>query len=210
MRKNIINLENHGLRELDRIVVNVLDAVETEVRNRLGLDDYWEATAETEENQNLSADQPTSEEESVAGPTARVMHKRHTANGRRKDPEVIAIDKLRAASRPQKPQSVQWDHFSPELETELTQSDEVLFDKEEEAFIAQCVKFLRPRDNKDVIISRIWNHITDSEPDAFYSPAAEDAQETPEEEMPAPEDISDPESQHPQDKLEEDKIGKGD
>ena len=71
MRKNIINLENHGLRELDRIVVNVLDAVETEVRNRLGLDDYWEATAETEENQNLSADQPTSEEESVAGPTAK-------------------------------------------------------------------------------------------------------------------------------------------
>jgi hypothetical protein len=43
-------------------------------------------------------------------------------------------------------------------------------DEEEEKFVRTAVEWLRPRVNKDAIVSRIWSMLTESEPEKFYSP----------------------------------------
>lgn len=50
-----------------------------------------------------------------------------------------------------------------------------LFDESEEKFISAAVTYLRAKENKDSIISRIWNQLTEAEPDAFYTPDEEDS-----------------------------------
>ena len=50
-----------------------------------------------------------------------------------------------------------------------------LFEPEEQEFIQRTVDWLTPRTNKDMIISRIWTLLTESETESFYTP--EDAQE---------------------------------
>ena len=57
-------------------------------------------------------------------------------------------------------------------------TDGVLFSAEEEAFIEQCVAFLKPRENADVIIEEVWTHsvldhqdsLDDAPPDEALSP----------------------------------------
>ncbi len=49
-------------------------------------------------------------------------------------------------------------------------------DPDEERFVAQVAAFLGPRLNKDVIMARIWSLVTESEPEAFFSPEPESGQ----------------------------------
>ncbi|GBC60422.1 hypothetical protein DENIS_1374 [Desulfonema ishimotonii] len=62
---------------------------------------------------------------------------------------------------------------APELELDLTRKEKSLFSEEEERFIRETAEWLRPRENKDIIISRIWEMLTGSEPQRFYSPETE-------------------------------------
>ena len=178
MRKKIINLDNHGTKELDRIVSHVLDAIESKVRTRLGINsDDWN---DTHEEADFDLDRPAQKEnppETQAfaddAPDDAPSHD----DWQPRQSEVIDI-KTQKMKTPETQTSHEWDAISPELEVRLAQSDHVLFDEEEERFISGAVDFLKSRDNKDVIISRIWNHITEAEPDAFYSPETDEEQAT--------------------------------
>jgi hypothetical protein len=44
-----------------------------------------------------------------------------------------------------------------------------LFTKEEQDFIQRSTDWLAERENKDMIISRIWEQLTESVPESFYS-----------------------------------------
>lgn len=49
-----------------------------------------------------------------------------------------------------------------------------LFSPEEEAFITRAVGFLAQRDNADMILNRIWEQLTEADPEGFFRP--EDAE----------------------------------
>lgn len=171
MNKKIIQLNDHGLRELDHIVSGVLNAVEAEVRNRLGM----EVTSDPAHVSQEGPDPLYSHDDAMGTDEEEWMQKSKKTGPQktksRKHPEMTGMDKARKESHAAS--SVvpgQWDHTSPELEIRLSHSDDMLFEKEEEAFITRAVSFLRQRENKDIIISRIWNHITEAEPNDFYSP----------------------------------------
>lgn len=65
----------------------------------------------------------------------------------------------------------------PELQDVTQDSD--LLNEEEERFVAETVAWLRPRENKDTVLARIWSSLTEEDPDAFYQPEEKDAQENP-------------------------------
>ena len=180
--KKLIQFNDHGLQELDRIVNHVLDTVEMEVRHRLGLNpDEDDPSLETTEHQI--------EKERLGEGSFRLITRTS-----KMPPEISDAEK---DSRQQSPSA--WDHLYPEFETRLNQDEDVLFDKQEEAFIHRAVAFLKPRENKDVIISCIWNHITNEAPETFYSPEQSSEPEGPpadyEKEDPAPKVDKPPDSQ---------------
>lgn len=53
--------------------------------------------------------------------------------------------------------------------------DPDLFDDEEERFIVETAAWLKPRENKDTILERIWNVLTEENPDAYFQPDESDA-----------------------------------
>jgi hypothetical protein len=57
----------------------------------------------------------------------------------------------------------------------LSNAGEETFDEEENKFVKDAIDWLRPRDNKDAIIGRIWDLLIESEPEEFYAPETEDA-----------------------------------
>lgn len=63
-----------------------------------------------------------------------------------------------------------------EHEVDSPQKGEKLFSEDEEKFINNTVEWLKSRDNKDAIISRIWDTITELESESFYSPDSSDAE----------------------------------
>jgi hypothetical protein len=63
--------------------------------------------------------------------------------------------------------------FNPEF----SPSQDELLSKEEEEFVDQTVRWLSGRENKDVIVARIWTLLTELEPESFYSPASEQNQD---------------------------------
>ncbi len=64
-----------------------------------------------------------------------------------KDETIISSDNLHSEK-------------SPEIE---------LFSEEELAFIERSTVWLESRENKDLIISRIWDQLTETTPESFYS-----------------------------------------
>ena len=56
-------------------------------------------------------------------------------------------------------------------------SETELFSGEELAFIERSTTWLEPRENKDLIISRIWDHLTETTPENFYSVHSESQSE---------------------------------
>jgi hypothetical protein len=49
-------------------------------------------------------------------------------------------------------------------------SEDHVFTLEERTFIERAVKWLEPRKNKDLVVSRIWALLTDSDPEDFFQP----------------------------------------
>ena len=49
-----------------------------------------------------------------------------------------------------------------------------LFTEMELAFITRTSDWLKPRENKDLIMNRIWEQLTDTVPESFYSVETED------------------------------------
>ncbi len=45
-----------------------------------------------------------------------------------------------------------------------------LFSAEEEAFVTRAVGFLARRDNADIILNRIWEQLTEADPEGFFRP----------------------------------------
>ncbi|MCF6147062.1 MAG: hypothetical protein E3K37_00205 [Candidatus Kuenenia sp.] len=45
-----------------------------------------------------------------------------------------------------------------------------LLSEDDQKFIEDTVKWLSKRENKDAIVSRIWDLLVESEPDSFYNP----------------------------------------
>ena len=45
-----------------------------------------------------------------------------------------------------------------------------LFNTEDKAFIARSVEWLRDRPSKDMILSRIWEELQETEPESFLAP----------------------------------------
>ena len=97
------------------------------------------------------------------------------------DPEKEKVKKREDPQEnlPEVPDNEKRPHFyedgeiSPVFEVDVDTEQDELFDESEERFISASVSYLRAKDNKDAIISRIWNRLTESEPDAFYSPEEE-------------------------------------
>lgn len=54
--------------------------------------------------------------------------------------------------------------------SDIKEKADDIINNEEEAFIKKTVEWLRERDNKDVIIERIWTALTGTDPDSFYAP----------------------------------------
>jgi hypothetical protein len=54
-----------------------------------------------------------------------------------------------------------------------TEWREASFGENEEGFIQNAVEWLNPRKDKDAIVARIWTLLTESDPQAFYSPLPE-------------------------------------
>ncbi len=71
------------------------------------------------------------------------------------------VGEAAAAARP--------DSFGPYPEPDLPETPPLLTE-EEERFIANIVGWLKPKENKDIIVARIWTRLTESEPEAFYTP----------------------------------------
>lgn len=56
------------------------------------------------------------------------------------------------------------------LDRDYPEESKELLNEEEEKFIHNMVEWLRPRENKDVIVSKIWSLLTESESESFYYP----------------------------------------
>lgn len=72
--------------------------------------------------------------------------------------------------------------FDPGLQTdtEISGEETLLLKEEEERFVNNAVDWLRPRGNKDAIVSKIWSMLTDSEPGSFYTPEPQQGSNRPE------------------------------
>jgi hypothetical protein len=89
--------------------------------------------------------------------------------------------------RPEESISPDGNSFGHTLYPELARHQDELLSREEEEFIDNTVSWLKERDNKDVIVARIWTLLTEMEPESFYSPTPE---QTRGEEFPEPQDAS--------------------
>lgn len=67
--------------------------------------------------------------------------------------------------------------FVEDSNTDLATTTE-LFSEEELDFIQRATDWLATRENKDMIISRIWEQLTESVPESFYSVQQESSSET--------------------------------
>ncbi|MDK9708201.1 MAG: hypothetical protein OEL83_14250 [Desulforhopalus sp.] len=61
---------------------------------------------------------------------------------------------------------------------DITDGSDLLSD-EEQSFITETTAWLRPRDNKDTILGRIWTLLTEEDPDAYFQPPETESRETP-------------------------------
>ncbi len=69
----------------------------------------------------------------------------------------------------------QEDVIEPDDPHQFEQKPEVeLFTEMELAFITRTSDWLKPRENKDLIMNRIWEQLTDTIPESFYSVETED------------------------------------
>ena len=114
-------------------------------------------------------------------------HSKCSENVISKDDWAKDISHNKESFRPQEP------FFSDDLEGLEVEKDEVIisadnqqlekssgtefFSEEELAFIERSTVWLESRENKDLIISQIWDQLTETTPDSFYSANPEDQSE---------------------------------
>ncbi len=152
---------DQSFRELDALVLAELEALERSGRRRRreGPSRRLREEAEAEAPDNVIF------RERWSGPRSR----RH---GR---PAEDTAESL--TSEPGPPDPVP---SEPEMALDFDQApmagDTELFEPEEQAFITRTADWLRLRDNKDLIMSRIWTLLTEAEPSSFYT-TGEDAGE---------------------------------
>lgn len=90
-----------------------------------------------------------------------------------------------------KPKEKIWeeiDKSGKKLDVDTSKDRSELLNEEEEKFVSNVVEWLRAKNNKDAIMDRIWNLLTDSKPESFYSPVSEEEQEQVQVKDPEPKD----------------------
>jgi hypothetical protein len=71
------------------------------------------------------------------------------------------------------------------LEGEDACPEDDILSPEEHAFVTRSVGFLRGRANADAILGRVWEEVTEGDPQAFFSPAEETSADEAKSENPA-------------------------
>lgn len=176
-RKRLIYLDENGTRELDRLVSKELYAVEKEmVRQSKPSSESWDDELADDRFQKDSAHDDFETAHSETETLKKAPVKPLSSEGKVRHSKVISMNKVKESLEGQGKIPEEWDDAGPELEVDLDYRNKVLFDREEEAFIDKAIEFLKHRDNKDIIISRIWNLLTEIEPDSFFSPEPEEAE----------------------------------
>lgn len=115
-------------------------------------------------------------------------------NQRDEDNVIVQKDWKRDAANDKNPVSPKkftnvddFENFNPEQKythdlgenQQLDQASQTeLFTDEEIEFIAHSITWLGSRKNKDLIINRIWDQLTESDPEKFYSVESEAHSET--------------------------------
>ena len=200
-------------KALNKIVLDAFEAIEKAgPRDHLhfesgwGEDEFSDDPLEKSEEDNLYEDDEWEEdgtfndhikqEKSLKSRQVRQIEEDHAETEfLQQDLETVSdnakVIKIKQKNRPPVTDRSRWQEPKgtprPELDASNTLKEEDLFDADEEKFIANVVKWLAPRENKDVIISRIWNLLTEAAPDSFYAPEPEEAEtDTPKPDMTEP------------------------
>jgi len=195
------NFNINESKALNKIVLDAFEAIEKtgqrdhlHYESRWGEDEFSDDPLEKSEAYNLYEDDEWEEdgtfhdrikqEKNVKNRQVHQIEEDHAETEfLQQDLETVSdnakVIKIKQKTRPPVTDRSRWQEPKgtprPELAASNTSNEEDLFDADEEKFIANVVKWLAPRENKDVIISRIWNLLTEAAPDSFYAPEAAEA-----------------------------------
>ena len=151
MKNTIDTTSDNDLNELDRLVTQEIDALQRNSGKKTRVRKVQKSKTAPSDNVifrdgwRLKENELTEHEESA--PEQHETSMMHELQGDELEHEPAFIEDTQAA----------------------LESAAELFTEEEQDFIQRSIDWLAARENKDMIISRIWDQLTETVPESFYS-----------------------------------------
>lgn len=150
MKKNINTASDNDLNELDRLVTQEIDALQQNNGKKIRTRKAQKRKVAPSDNVIFREGWPRESESTEQKELVREDH------------ETDKINDLQDYGLQNDPA------FIEDSQTALESAAE-LFTEEEQDFIQRSTDWLAARENKDMIMSRIWDQLTESVPESFYS-----------------------------------------